>query len=174
MQALAANYGIQFEDGVLRSMLERLGVCVPHHVQMYFGHVYSTCRRRGLDTCSAELAKEVYDHSMLASRGHAELSHLEERLKLVLGLDLLPLALDLLTEAAVVGRLTVDATAFISRAFFQEPADVRTNLRHVMDILVHDGYLQQEEGGWVFVSKLVRDWWKGRFEMGYLPAARRP
>ncbi len=173
LQALGQGYGIRFEEGVLRRMVERLGVCVPHHVQMYFGHVYASCRRQGLDSCSLELVDEVYAHSMLASRGHAELFHLEERLKLVLGLELLPLALDLLTEAAVEGRLSVAAAGIICSSFFQEPGEGSARLRHVMDILVHDGYLRREREGWVFVSSLVWDWWRGRFEMGYVPVKGR-
>ena len=46
---------------------------------------------------------------MLSSKGHAELSTFEERLKLMVGEEILPFAIDLLTEAAVVGHLSAEA-----------------------------------------------------------------
>ncbi|MDQ1354670.1 MAG: hypothetical protein QG657_4979, partial [Acidobacteriota bacterium] len=41
------------------------------------------------------------------------------------------------------------------------------------DILEHDGYLVKKKEGHVFISKLVRDWWKSRFGFQYTPAAAR-
>ena len=41
-----------------------------------------------VDTPLREIAG-VYQNEMLGTRGHAELTHYEERLKMVLGLDLL-------------------------------------------------------------------------------------
>jgi hypothetical protein len=54
-------------------------------------------------------SKAYTEHSMLGIRGHVELSHMEERLKMVLGPKLDLLALDLLTEAAVTGTLTSES-----------------------------------------------------------------
>ncbi len=43
-------------------------------------------------------------------------------------------------------------------------------LRDVLRVLEHDGYLEMdgESGEWVFVSPLIRDWWKHRFGAGYV------
>jgi uncharacterized protein len=117
---------------------------------------------------------------MLSTRGHAELSHMEERLKLVLGEKDLPLTLDLLTEAAVVGVLTQEAAGVLARdnaalvepgAAAEKPQEV---LRRVMDVLRHDGYLiDNDAGALVFASRLLRDWWKGRFAFEFIAAAER-
>lgn len=109
LQALAAKYGVSFCEGVCEHMVEKLGCCIPHHVQMYFTHIYETCRHRDDMVCTIQDAEEVYIKSMLSTRGHAELSHFEERLKMVVGDVVLPFVLDILTEAAVVGHLSPQA-----------------------------------------------------------------
>ena len=40
-------------------------------------------------------------------------------------------------------------------------------------VLEHDGYLSAEPRGYVFVSNLVRDWWRARHEFGYTPVSKR-
>lgn len=142
---------------------------------MFFGYVYQVCKRRSINEVSKELVLEVYQSEMLSIRGHAELSHLEERLKMVLGPELHPLALALLTETAVSERLTADAaTLLCQQHFFEEeenrPAEVQ---REILRILEHDGYLRREGDAYVFVSKLVKDWWKTHFGFGYSPVAER-
>jgi hypothetical protein len=55
------------------------------------------------------------------------------------------------------------------------PAEkVQDILRQVMDVLKHDGYLiNNDAGAFVFASRLLRDWWKGRFEFEFVPATAR-
>ncbi|WP_437567148.1 ATP-binding protein [Sorangium sp. So ce542] len=180
LEALANNYSVVLREGAARRMVEKLGSCIPHHVQMFFNHVYNDTKRRAQNEVSLEDVDRVYMHSMLSTRGHAELSHMEERLKLVLGQRDLPLTLDLLTEAAVVGVLTPGASMALARdnaaaaepgASGEKPQDV---LRRVMDVLKHDGYLvDNDAGAFVFASLLLRDWWKGRFAAQFTPAAAR-
>jgi hypothetical protein len=45
--------------------------------------------------------------------------------------------------------------------------------RGILDIFEHDGYLRKEGEHYVFVSGLVKDWWRARFEFGFVAAARR-
>jgi uncharacterized protein len=124
----------------------------------------------------------VFRTSMLSARGHAELSHLEERLAMVLGPDDLPLAIDMLTEAAVTDALTFDAAIVLAED--DSPVDeavtarsaaraVKDRVRAILEIFEHDGYLEREGDGYVFVSRLVRAWWRARFELGYVRAAAR-
>ncbi|WP_437955079.1 ATP-binding protein [Sorangium sp. So ce119] len=180
LEALANNYSVVLLEGAARRMVEKLGSCIPHHVQMFFNHVYNDTKRRAQQEVSLEDVERVYKHSMLSTRGHAELSHMEERLKLVLGDRDLPLTLDLLTEAAVVGVLTPGASMTLARdsaaiaepgPSVEKPQDV---LRRVMEVLKHDGYLvDNDAGAFVFASLLLRDWWKGRFASQFTPAATR-
>jgi hypothetical protein len=138
---------------------------------MFFDHAYQEARMTGAFEVSIELVKAVYASSMLGIRGHVELSHMEERLRSVLGPKLDLLALDLLTEAAVVGALTADAIRVLALGHFGE--DWATPARDVLGILEHDGYLRSRDGGYSFASALLRDWWWARFQFAYEPAAAR-
>ena len=40
---------------------------------------------------------------------------------------------------------------------------------HVLHVLQHDGYLEPRDGGYRFVSRLVEDWWRGRYGQGFVP-----
>ena len=82
LQALAAEYGIQFENHAEAAMVKRLGCCIPHHVQMFFTHVYDRCKRRGRMEFYPDEVNDIYENEMLGIRGHAELTHYEERLKM--------------------------------------------------------------------------------------------
>lgn len=174
LRALGNEYQVEFLTGAIEEMLEQIGVCIPHYVQMFFDHAYRTCKRQGVMKVSKELAAEVYSRSMLSARGHAELSQLEERLKMVLGSELHPLALDFLTEAAVSGRLTPEAAGALGREHLPSDQHRAEHLREILGILEHDGYLKKEgDRAYVFVSKLLKDWWRARFSFTFTPLADR-
>jgi len=171
LQALSRGYGVTLRMDALEQMLDRLGVFIPHHVQMFFDHVYQEARLEGVTEVLPELVRRVYEHSMLGIRGHVELSHMEERLKMVLGPKLDLLALDLLTEAAVTGTLTSDSARILAQEHFE--AEWGPPLRDILGILEHDGYLRSKDGSYSFVSNLLKDWWRARFRFAYVPAAER-
>ena len=174
IRALARGSNLDLQPGSLEAMLERLGVYIPHHVQMFFDYVYRITKLRGISSVSKQLVEEVYQNNMLGTRGHAELSHMEERLKMVLGPDLHPLALDLLTEAAVSGRLTGEAAKeLLTRNLGDAPSGGDEALREILSILEHDGYLRQPTTNeYVFVSKLLKDWWKARFGFTFVRVSK--
>jgi hypothetical protein len=168
LEALAINYGINFEDGVCQLMFNNLGCGIPHHVQVYFDSVYEYCQKAENMECSKKIANKVYKESMLSIKGHVELSHYEERIEMVLGKELFPFALDLLTEAAVTGHLSQSAIEILCNGHN------RKNLGRVLEVLEHDGYLiKHKTKGYVFVSKLLKDWWKGRFGTNFIQASKR-
>lgn len=174
LHALAESYGVRFAEGAPERVVERLGSCIPHHVQMYFGHIHEACSRSKDPTCSVQMVDDVYENRMLSTRGHAELSTFEERLKMMVGRSILPFVLDLLTEAAATDRLNPAAIAAIQRDHGLEGRDAADGTRDVLEILQHDGYLQPTSDGFTFVSRLLRDWWKRRFcALGYTPALER-
>jgi uncharacterized protein len=173
LEALAANYGLRFETSVPGNMVRMLGCCIPHHVQMFFRHTHDWCVHRGQTVVSDQDVKAIYKEEMLSIHGHAELNHYEERLKLVLGDEILPMALEFLTEAAVVRRLTSDAIEAISLAYEFESLGVADARKLILEVLEHDGYLERKKGSYQFVSKLLRDWWKARYDFGYIPTAKR-
>lgn len=170
LRALAAQYDLSYGTGAEDRMVALLGSCIPHHVQMFFSFVYEHVRRRGGKlVATVEEVEQVYQKRMLSTRGHAELSHMEERLALVLAPETVPLALDLLTEAAVSRELSDGAAREIAAR--QELSDPKTALRDTLAILEHDGYLERREGGFVFLSALLRDWWAHRFGSTHEPVS---
>ncbi|MFN0167018.1 MAG: ATP-binding protein, partial [Bryobacteraceae bacterium] len=169
--ALAEEYKITLLPDAVEHILDLLGSYIPHHVQMFFDHVYQAARMRKTSEVTRTMVGEVFEHSMLGIRGHAELSHLEERLKTVLGPNLDLLALDLLTEVAVTGSLTAGTAATLAQEYFDD--EWATPLRDVLGILEHDGYLRSRDNVYRFESDLLRSWWKARFEFGYVPVAER-
>ncbi|MCK4764124.1 MAG: ATP-binding protein [Candidatus Aminicenantes bacterium] len=173
LQALANNYKILFREGAKERMLKLIGSPIPHHVQIFFNYIYIDCKKRKNMECRKEDADRIFKSRMLSVRGHAELSTYEERLKMVLSNELLPLALELLTEAAVTGRLTVKAAEILRLDSDLDAKRSKEALREIIGILEHDGYLIKKKDAHVFVSNLVRDWWKARFGFQYLPAAGR-
>jgi uncharacterized protein len=173
LEALANNYGIHFQAGTKEHILEHLNCCIPHHVQMFFSYIYDYCKRRNKTSCNLQEVNYVYETYMLSIRGHAELSTFEERLKIVLGDEMMPFALDLLTEAAVSGRLTAESAKIISKDHIFRELSPQKALMEILNILEHDGYLERKESGYVFISKLLREWWKARFGFGFTPALER-
>lgn len=174
LAALAGSYRLALGPDARSRMLERLGLCIPHHVQMFFGLLHDDLCRRSVDAVTIGDVDRVYDRHMLGSRGHAELADYEERLLRVIGTDLIPLAVDLLSEAAITGRLTEEAAVALARDHAVDGADPLESLRTVIGVLEHDGYLQQfGDGSRMFCSNLVRDWWKQRFTLGFVRAAER-
>jgi uncharacterized protein len=176
LAALAQNYGVIFETGAIDRILENLGVLVPYHVQMFFDSVDRHCTLNEIATVSVAVIDEVYHSKMLGVRGQSNLSHLEERLRMVLGLAFYPLALDLLTEAAVVGCLTSAAIKILGKESSIDLGNygsINEACREILMVLEHDGYLKQSQSGYVFVSKLIRDWWDARYRFNFVPAADR-
>lgn len=169
MLSLAIEDGHEWPEESRNALLDRLAYFIPHHVQMYFGHVMDHCRMKGITAPSVGDVNTVYETHMLSTRGHAELADYEERLLRVLDKSMVELALALLTEAAVVGILT-PRTAKIA-ADRTELEQAEKGLRDVLRVLEHDGYLEldAEAGHWSFVAPLIRDWWRRRFGTGYQP-----
>jgi len=171
--ALAKEYGVTLQPNVPQEMIEHLGSNIPHHVQMFFSHAYTFCKRRKNMELSIDDVAEIYKSEMLSTRGHAELTHYEERLTMVLGPDLSSLAFELLTEAAVTGRLTSEAVIALHEGYSAEIEDIARTVNGVLEVLEHDGYLARHADGYAFVSKLLRDWWKARHGFAYTPVLER-
>jgi len=174
INALANEYGVTLEDGVPEEMVKRLGCCIPHHVQMFFSHIYDACKRKGKMECLVREVGEVYEKEMLGVRGHPELSHYEERLEMVLGKESFTLAIDMLTEAAVRGCLTKEAIAAFRKEYSLEvEEDIAEVQKEILWVLEHDGYLKRTEKGYIFVSELLRCWWGKRHCDPYIPILER-
>lgn len=173
LDALAEGYGIRFEDGTQDKMVDMLGCCIPEHVEMFFSHVRDRCHRNHRHEFRKSDVAEVYRDEMLGARGHAALTHYEERLKMVLGNELSPLAFEMLSEAAITGCLGREQLLALQAGIALEqrsPADAQKEIIHVLE---HDGYFRGSRKGYVFVSHLVRDWWKKTHEQFFTPVLER-
>jgi hypothetical protein len=173
LQALAAEYGILFKDGVEAVMVKRLGCCIPHHVQMFFSHVYDRCKRRGRMEFYPDEVNDIYESEMLGIRGHSELTHYEDRLKLVLGPEIFTMALEILTETAVTGCLTRLALTAVQNGYEFEDRSTLSASEEILRVLEHDGYIKPGGGGYVFESYLLQDWWKKRYGYFHVPVLER-
>lgn len=173
LEALANHNKVTFLPGACERIVEKLGCCIPHHVQMFFDRILTQCKLQSLIEVSSNFVDEVYQHAMLSIQGHAELSHMEERLKIVLGMEKYPLALELLTEAAVVGELGANAASILCKQYEFSKGISSEVLREILGILEHDGYLSKRGDSYKFISLLLKDWWKARFSFGYIPALQR-
>lgn len=174
LQALAPVYGISFETEADLRLVRKLGACIPHHVQMFFGHVRDHLRKRGAIGAFPEDIEQVYKERMLGSRGHRDLMHYEERLELVIEPARLPLAIDMLTQASL-GELTWEDARRLARDHIAATHDTRA-VTDILEILQHDGYLRaRDDGSFQFESFYVRDWWKTRHGATFkLPAEGAP
>lgn len=168
LQALAREYGIIFKDNAEAAMATRLGCCIPHHVQMFFSHVYDRCKRRKRMEFYPDEVNEIYESEMLGIRGHAELTHYEERLKLVNGPMLFPLALEILTETAMTGRLTREVLTALQQGYEFPERSSREASEEILRVLEHDGYLKGGKDGYMFESHLLKDWWGKRYGYSYV------
>jgi len=181
LHALANNYGLGLPPEAAARMTTLLGLCIPHHVQTFFTHVYEDAKKRWADDPAAHNSvtvadvDRVYRIRMLGPRGHTELSHFEERLRSVLGPRMQPLAIDLLTEAAH-GRLSAEAAGILVADHLPDTDPIKERapyLREILALLEHDGYLRRDAADYVFSSSLMRDWWHARFHFGFVPAIQR-
>ena len=175
LQALAIEYGINFKDNAEAVIVRRLGCCIPHHVQMFFSHIHDRCRRRGRMDFYPDEVNDIYESEMLGIRGHAELTHYEDRLKLVLSHDIFSLALEMLTETAVTGCLTLEALVAVRKEYESNGSgiSIREAQEEILRVLEHDGYLKPAGLGYVFESQLLRDWWKKRYGLFHVAILER-
>ena len=160
--------GVAMSDGAADRLLERIACFIPHHVAMFVHFVLQDSRRRGATKCSPADVDRIYHEQMLSVHGHVELATYEDRLRRVVAPETLGAALELLTEAAVVGRLTQAAASAVLQAQGLVGRDAAETLRFLLGVFVHDGYLKRRGDDFVFVSNLLRDWWSRRFSLGYV------
>jgi uncharacterized protein len=165
--ALANHAQVTWADGAPDAVLDRLGIHVPHHVQVFWRSLREDVRRRNVFYVTTDDVERVYQSDLLGAHGHLELAHYEERLSTTLGSHLAALAVDLLSETAITGALSITSARALAAS-----GDAQ-QLRDVIGVLVHDGYLQLEGDAYVFSNKLLRDWWHNRHRLTHRPLAER-
>lgn len=175
--ALAEAYGLDLPAIVRSDMCRRLRCPIPHHVQLFFDCLHEYLRRADRSGATLDDVERAYREDMLGARGHMSLDHYETRLKSTLGTHGYRIALGLLTEAAVGGGLLRDDAVGLYREHFEarnaEASGDVINVEGVLRQLEHDGYLEQGDESFRFVSGLLEDWWDARHGRYFVPIAQR-
>ena len=172
LEALARGHGISLPEQIRREMCTRLRCCVPHHVQMFFYLLYEHLIRDKRKEATLEDVELVYRRDLLSVRGQAGLVHYEERLRMVLGDEAYTEALSLLSEAAVNGGLLTYRVVELYHGEAVQTGE-EDSVATVLYVLQHDGYLEESEGGYAFVSGLLEDWWRARYGHSFTSIAQR-
>lgn len=170
LAALAETYHLDLPMEARQEMCRRLRCQIPHHVQRFFDVLHEHLRRADRNVASARDVGHVYENEMLGVRGQMDMEHYEGRLRLVLGDEASRVAFEMLTEAAVAGRLSEDAVA---RRRALQPSDDPVQIEDVLHVLEHDGYLARQDDGYCFTSGLLEDWWRVRYGRSAVSSARR-
>ena len=176
LSALAETYGVDLRLEVREAMCRRLRCCIPHHVQMFFDRMLEHLRQAGRTEASLRDVGQVYRNEMLSVRGQLDMQHYEGRLEIVLGDAGYPVALEILTAAAIAGRLSNEGIDAYRAHFSTQTEDDRVGVpavENVLHVLMHDGYLERWEDGYRFVSGLLEDWWRNRYGKNFKPAVGR-
>ena len=163
--ALSRGHGVCLPDETRRDMCRRLRCCVPHHVQIFFQHLYEHLVRDQRKVATLDDVNLVYQRDLLSVRGQAALVHYEERLRMVLGDEGNIEAISLLSEAVVNGGQLTHKVIELYRA--EAAGTGEDSVGNVLYVLQHDGYLEEREGGYAFVSGLVEDWWRARYGQSF-------
>ena len=172
LAALGRGHGIWLPEEVQGEMCRRLRCCVPHHVQRFFHHLYEHLVRDQRQEATLDDVELVYQRDLLSVRGQRDLVHYEERLRMVLGDEDYTDALSLLSEAVVNDGLL---THPVVRLYRDEVVAKREEdgMADVLYVLQHDGYLEECDGGYSFVSGLLEDWWRARHGRQFTSIAQR-
>ena len=162
-ERLAESNALPIEAGVSDAVYERLGIGIPHHVQSFFARLQDFTAMTGRDRVTVADVAEVYRTELLGPSGQSDLAHYETRLRNALDEQSHRIALEILAEAATQGVFTHRARCCLERRYSRvaEDAELRTGV--VLDVLMHDGYLEVREDCHHIPFRLLKDWLSARF-----------
>ena len=169
-KTLMKSYGLSAEDGVARAVYEHLGTGVPQYVQSFFARLRDYVRMHDRNRIALDDVAEVYRTELLGPSGQNDLAHYEARLRDGLGdPHRYTLAMEILAEAAIRGTFTAEARRRLEKRHSRLVDDAQRQVTDTLAVLVHDDYLEHHPDGYRFRMKLLRDWWKARFQHHYRP-----
>ena len=160
---LAKSAPLSFDDDVAGAVYDALGIGVPHHVQSFFARLREFAIMENRSRVTVADVETVYRTGLLGPSGQNDLAHYETRLRDGLDDESLSIAMELLAEAATQGALTASARARLSELYSRVVDNAPGRITEVLDVLVHDGYLEEYDDSYRFPSRLLKDWWAARF-----------
>ncbi len=163
---------LRFEDDVAKAVYDALGVGIPHHVQSFFARLRDHATMQGRDRVTVEDVEEVYRTGLLGPSGQNDLVHYETRLNEALEDESYTIAMEILAEAATQRVFTPGAWRCLEGLYARVVGDARGRIADTLEILMHDGYLEDSDDGHRFPSRLLKDWWASRFR-NHIPLEKR-
>ena len=168
-QRLAKGCGLRVEDGVAETVYDALGVGIPHHVQSFFARLRDHATMQDQDRVKVEDVEEVYRTGLLGPSGQNDLVHYETRLKEALEDESHTIAMEILAETATQEVFTPSARRCLEGLYAKVVDDAPERIADTLEILIHDGYLEVDDDGHRFPSRLLKDWWSTRFRDHHSP-----
>ena len=166
--------------GSPRQYTTRSGSASPgvlHHLQSLFARLREFAIMENRDRvpgCGTVAdVEKVYRTGMLGPAGQNDLAHYETRLRDALDEESRSIAMEILAEAATQEAFTAGARTRLGEIYSRVVGDAQARITEVLDVLVHDGYLEPLGGDHRFPSRLLRDWWAARFRDHHVPIAAR-
>lgn len=170
---LAEGYAFSIEDGVAEAVYNALGIGIPHQVQSFFARLREFAIMQDRDKVTVKDINDVYRDLLLGPSGQNDLVHYETRLKDVLEDQSYTIAMVILAEAAVEDVFTPGARRSLERMYSKLLDDAAGRITDVLEILVHDGYLETDEEGYRFASRFLKDWWSARYSDHHISIQQR-
>ena len=124
---------------------------------------------RGRNRLTVDDVHEVYQTAFLGPAGQSDIVHYDTRLQDALEDEGYILAMEILAEAATQDVFAAEARRCLERQYAGTIEDVRERVSGVLDVLVHDGYLERGDGGYRFPLHPLKQWWAGRFRDHHVP-----
>lgn len=149
LKAVGESEEFSLEDGLIAAMLDRLGECVPYHVQLLFQGLRDECRGE-----VTRVDEPAIDRAFRDRLSGPHMDHYKERLEIMLPEEELALALGILEAASRAANGVDGATlATLDTVHGQR-------FRDVLRMLREDGYLTDDDGPVRFRSHLLRAYWR--------------
>ena len=175
VERLAASHQLQIDNRVADAVYDAIGLGIPHHVQSFFARLREFTIMRARDRVTVADVDTVYHTALLGPAGQNDLVHYETRLKEGLADNhRYTIAMEILAEAATQETFTPTARRCLEQSYAAVVDDVPSRIAEVLDVLVHDGYLEAVADGFRFPSRLLKDWWSARFRDHHIPLEQRP
>lgn len=173
LEQLGKSHDLVIESGVADEVYEALGVGIPHHVQSFFARLREHAIIQDRNSLSLSDVSEVYQHSLLGPSGQNDLVHYETRLKDAMGDEGYRIAMEILAEAALEGNFTSHKENILAELYAELDENILPQIRDVLEILLHDGYLEKSDDSYFFSSHLLKDWWTARFRSHHVALQKR-
>lgn len=170
---LAQSHQLPIGNGVANAVYDALGIGIPHHVQSVFARLRDFITMQDRDRVTVEDVRHVYWNELLGPSGQNDLRHYETRLEDGLDDKSFPVAMVILAEAATQNVFTPPARQGLEKLYSRSIDDASGVIMEVIEVLIHDGYLEAAKDGYRFPSRLLKDWWSARFRDHHIPIQER-